>query len=191
MSESEDYTPAYQTTAIILVTGAFRAGKSSFIMSISELDYIVSDTYYKIHPAHVTELGRVSIENELALYFIESPSIEADADLYFRKVSLDGGFFKQNFIGTIHILNSWQPETFSESTKILKLVQIHTPKPYVIVANFSNIPDAFSPDDLRLILNVPPEIPIVPCIATNKESVKRVLLTLLDEVLKRLAADDK
>ena len=40
-------------------------------------------------------------------------------------------------------------------------------------------------------LRLPKEIPVVPCIATEWESVKQVILTLLEEVLKRPEDDDE
>jgi signal recognition particle receptor subunit beta len=59
----------------------------------------------------------------------------------------------------------------------------------VVAANKQDQPNAWSQDDLRLALDIPPEIPVVPCVATDKESVKRVLVALLDEVLKARAVN--
>jgi hypothetical protein len=43
--------------------------------------------------------------------------------------------------------------------------------------------DAWSPDDLRIALRIDKHIKILPCVASDKESVKRVLLELLYTIL--------
>jgi nitrogen-specific signal transduction histidine kinase len=42
--------------------------------------------------------------------------------------------------------------------------------------------------DLRRALRITEDIPIIPCNAADKESVKQVLLALLNEALKALAS---
>jgi signal recognition particle receptor subunit beta len=49
----------------------------------------------------------------------------------------------------------------------------------VVAANKQDMDDAWSPEDLRIALKVRPEIKLLPCVAIEKESVKKVLLELL------------
>ena len=58
--------------------------------------------------------------------------------------------------------------------------------PFVVAVNRS---DGLAPDDemkVRVDLDLEPSIPIVPCDATDKASVKTVLLALLHAVLESL-----
>ncbi|MFN2290824.1 MAG: GTP-binding protein, partial [Anaerolineae bacterium] len=57
----------------------------------------------------------------------------------------------------------------------------HTP--YVVAANKQDMEDAWSPDDLRIALRVRSDVKMLPCVATDKESVKRVLLELLYNIM--------
>jgi hypothetical protein len=44
------------------------------------------------------------------------------------------------------------------------------------------------PDQLRRFANVPPDELLLPCVATSRTSVQRVLSELLDEILRWLDA---
>ena len=55
--------------------------------------------------------------------------------------------------------------------------------PYVVAANKQDMEDAWSPEDLRIALKVKPGVKLLPCVATDKESVKNVLLELLYSIL--------
>ena len=39
-------------------------------------------------------------------------------------------------------------------------------------------------------MRLPDDIPVVPCIATDKESVKNVLIALLEKVIEAIDADE-
>jgi hypothetical protein len=43
---------------------------------------------------------------------------------------------------------------------------------------------------MRIVLHIPPEIPITPCVATDKKSVANVLIALCEEVLREIDADE-
>ena len=53
----------------------------------------------------------------------------------------------------------------------------------MIAANKQDLPDAWAPEDLRYVLGLHPDIKVLECIATDKESVKHVLLELLYSIL--------
>jgi hypothetical protein len=56
------------------------------------------------------------------------------------------------------------------------------------VANKQDEQNAWSPEELRFALRLPEEIKVLPCVATDRESVKTVLLELLYILLQ--SADD-
>jgi uncharacterized protein len=53
----------------------------------------------------------------------------------------------------------------------------------VVTANKQDSKDAWDPDDMRVALRLDPKVKLLPCIATNKETVKGVLLELLYSIL--------
>jgi hypothetical protein len=55
----------------------------------------------------------------------------------------------------------------------------------VIAANKQDRPNAWSPDELRLALRQQPHVKVIPCVATDRDAVKNVLLELLYVILDR------
>jgi signal recognition particle receptor subunit beta len=55
----------------------------------------------------------------------------------------------------------------------------------VVAANKQDKPNAWSPDELRLALRLPPHVKVLPCMANNRDSVKNVLLELLDVIMQQ------
>jgi len=54
-----------------------------------------------------------------------------------------------------------------------------------VAANKQDKPNAWSPDELRLALRLPPQVKVMPCVASDRESVKHVLLELLYVILQQ------
>jgi signal recognition particle receptor subunit beta len=86
-------------------------------------------------------------------------------------------------LGFIVLIDSVRPETFREARRILDVFRSYAQTPYVVAANKQDLADAWSPEDLRIALKVRPQIKLLPCVATDKESVKNVLLELLYSIL--------
>jgi hypothetical protein len=63
--------------------------------------------------------------------------------------------------------------------------------PYVVAANKQDLPDAWSPDDLRIALKIDKNIKVLPCVAVDKESVKTILLELLYSILERMQTEEE
>ena len=78
------------------------------------------------------------------------------------------------------------PETFREARHILDTFRAYAPVPYVVAVNKQDMADAWSPEDLRIALRIASDVKIVPCVATKRESVKRVLLELLYSILETM-----
>jgi hypothetical protein len=55
-----------------------------------------------------------------------------------------------------------------------------------VAANKQDLEYAWTPEDLRIALRIPESVKMVPCVARDKESVKRTLLELLYLVLEMM-----
>ncbi|MFN2242120.1 MAG: GTP-binding protein, partial [Anaerolineae bacterium] len=71
--------------------------------------------------------------------------------------------------------------------RILDIFRNYATTPYVVAANKQDMEDAWSPDDLRIALKVRPDVKLLPCVATEKESVKGVLIELLYTILDKMS----
>jgi signal recognition particle receptor subunit beta len=79
-------------------------------------------------------------------------------------------------------VDSADPTTFHEARKIINFFQSRFPVPTVVGANKQDLPNAWSPEDVRIALDIDEEegIPVIPVSAIDKESVKNALLTLFE-----------
>jgi signal recognition particle receptor subunit beta len=93
-------------------------------------------------------------------------------------------------LGFIVLIDSVRPETFREARRILEVFRGYAPTPYVVAANKQDLPDAWSAEDLRIALKIAQEIKVLPCVATDKESVKNVLLELLYSILEVMGEEE-
>jgi hypothetical protein len=61
--------------------------------------------------------------------------------------------------------------------------------PYIVAANKQDLEDAWTPEDLRIALRIPDSIKMVPCVATERGTVKQTLLELLYSILEVMGED--
>ncbi len=166
----------------IIVTGVFSSGKTTLIRAVSERE--VCSVYVPI-PSPITKIamdyGLIRGTSDTNIVLLGTPSN--------ARFGFDWHVSKKFVLGYIIMVDSAKPETFREAKSILAVFTAYCREPYIVVANKQDMSNAWSLDYFRLALDIPSEIPVVPCVATDKESVKRVLLTLLDEVLKTMAVD--
>jgi uncharacterized protein len=153
----------------IVITGHWASGKSAFVRAISTIDA----------PIHgMWDAGEIDAE-EVMLHLLVPPGS--------RRFDFMWEILAEGMLGFIVMIDSRSPFTFRETQSIAATFAAYAPTPYVYAANFQDHPYAWDVEALRIALRVPPEIPIIPCVATDKDSVKNVLLALCDEVLKDIA----
>ena len=95
----------------------------------------------------------------------------------------------EGMLGFVVVLDSTRPETFREARHILDTFREYAPVPYVVAVNKQDIKDAWSPEDLRIALKIASDVKIVPCVAVERDSVKRVLLELLYSILETMEGE--
>jgi signal recognition particle receptor subunit beta len=89
----------------------------------------------------------------------------------------------EGMLGFVVMVDSSRPETFREAKSILETFRAYAPTPYVVAANKQDHPEAWTPEDMRIALRLDPNVKLLPCVATNRDSVKNVLLELLYSIL--------
>lgn len=86
-------------------------------------------------------------------------------------------------LGFIVMVDSTRPETFREARSILETFRAYAPTPYVVAANKQDMEDAWDLEDMRHALRLDGKVKLLPCVATDKGTVKTVLVELLTNVL--------
>lgn len=173
-------------TVKMVVTGPFSAGKTAFIQSISEIDVvsterkISSEAEQKIKETTTVamDFGRITVDEDLVLYLFGTPG-QKRFDFMWEILS-------EGMLGFVVVVDSARPETFREAKGILQTFRAYAPTPYVVAANKQDKEDAWSIEDLRIALKLDKNVKLLPCIATNREMVKKVLLELLYSILEEM-----
>lgn len=173
----------------MVVTGPFSAGKTEFIGTISEIDVVSTERKITAIPEQIKEtttvamdFGRITVDQDLVLYLFGTPGQ--------RRFDFMWDILSQGMLGFVVMIDSTKPETFREAKRIIDTFSSYAATPYVVTANKQDMEDAWSPEDLRIIMRINPEIKVLPCVATDRESVKNVLLELLYSILDELDAQE-
>ncbi len=176
-------------TVKMVITGPFSAGKTQFISSVSEIDVVTTERKISSDAERVKEettvamdFGRITVDDDLVLYLFGTPGQ--------RRFDFMREILSEGMLGFIVLVDSVRPETFREAKHILEVFKGYASTPYVVAANKQDMPDAWTPDDLRIALKIEKDTKVLPCVARDKESVKTVLLELLYSILENMQAEE-
>ncbi len=174
-------------TVKMVITGPFNAGKSQFIQSVSEIDVVATERKISSEAEKVKEtttvamdFGRITVDNDLVLYLFGTPGQ--------RRFDFMWEILSEGMLGFIVLVDSTRPETFREARSILETFRAYAPTPYVVAANKQDKKEAWDVDDIRIALRLDKKVKLLPCVGTDKETVKTVLLELLYSILAEMDA---
>ena len=177
-------------TLKMVVTGPFSAGKTQFVQAVSEIDVVATEAKLSRQEERIKDqttvamdFGRITIDDDLVLYLFGTPGQ--------RRFDFMWEILSEGMLGFVVMVDSVRPETFREARSILDTFRSYAPTPYVVAANKQDQDDAWSPEDLRIALRIDPQIKVLPCVATDKDSVKTVLLELLYSILELMDEDEE
>jgi signal recognition particle receptor subunit beta len=175
-------------TVKMVVTGPFSSGKTAFIGSVSEIPVVrterkVSDGTRSIKEQTTVamDFGRITVDKDLALYLFGTPG-QKRFDFMWEILS-------EGMLGFVVLVDSARPETFREARRILDTFRSYSNTPFIIGANKQDDEDAWPPEDLKIALGLDQNTRVLPCVATQKESVKGILLELLYVILENAAEE--
>src|SRR6266705_5220041 len=154
-------------TVKMVITGPFAAGKTQFIQSISEIEVVATERRITDETARVKtettvamDFGRITIDEDLVLHLFGTPG-QKRFDFMWEILS-------EGMLGLVILVDSTRPETFRETNRIIDFFVSYRDTPYVVAANKQDNPNAWSPDDLRLALRLPPQVKVMPCVASDR-----------------------
>ncbi|MGH2581847.1 MAG: GTP-binding protein [Anaerolineales bacterium] len=169
-------------TVKMVITGPFNAGKTEFIQTVSEIDVVSTERKVSSAEERIKEtttvamdFGRITVDDSLVLYLFGTPG-QKRFDFMWEILS-------EGMLGFIVMVDSTRPETFREARSILEAFRAFSPTPHVVAASKQDLADAWELDDIRLALHLEDGVKVLPCVATEKEAVKTVLLELLEQII--------
>ena len=172
-------------TVKMVVTGPFNSGKTEFIRSVSEIDVVSTERKISSDSERVKDqttvamdFGRITVDDNLVLYLFGTPGQ--------RRFDFMWEILSEGMLGFIVMVDSTRPETFREARNILETFRAYAPTPYIVVANKQDCKDAWDLEDMRIALRLDGQVKFLPCVATDRESVKSALLELLYSILEEM-----
>ncbi len=171
----------------IVVTGPFSAGKTTLIRTISEITVLstekdITDTTRsrKAETTVAMDFGRITIDRDLVLYLFGTPGQD--------RFDFMWEILGEGMLGYVLLLDSSRPDSLEESVGILEAFRKMARVPFVVALNRAEGLDPEGEERVREALQLAPDVPVVPCDATDRESVKAVLLALLYAVVDAIDA---
>ena len=166
----------------VVVTGPFAAGKTTLIRTISEITVLstergITDSTRrrKAETTVAMDFGRITIDRDLVLYLFGTPGQD--------RFDFMWEILGEGMIGYLLLVDAAREDSIDEAAGILTAFRTMAHVPYVVALNRAAGDDNSLVDDVRRRLDIPSDVAILPCDATDKESVKNVLLALLYAVL--------
>ena len=172
----------------VVVTGPFSAGKTTLIRTISEITVLstergITDSTRrrKAETTVAMDFGRITIDRDLVLYLFGTPGQD--------RFDFMWEILGEGMIGYLLLVDAAREDSIQEATGILDAFRTMARVPFVVGLNRAGGDDHLLVESVRSRLEIPSDIAILPCDATDKESVKNVLLALLYAVLDEVEAE--
>jgi uncharacterized protein len=171
----------------VVVTGPFAAGKSTLIRTISEVAVVgtergvTDDTRVRKPETTVAlDFGRITLDGDLVLHLFGTPG---QGRFEFMWEVLGEGM-----LGYVLLVDAERPDSLEEAAGILTAFRRLSGAGFVVALNRAGTVDAETDRVVRQRLALDAAVPVLACDATDRASVKGVLLALLHAVAARLDA---
>jgi uncharacterized protein len=173
-------------TTKILIAGGFGAGKTTLVGSISEIRPLrteepltdrgvgvddVTGVQAKTTTTVAMDFGRITLSDQLLLYLFGTPGQDR---FWFMWDELSAGAIGAVVLADTRRLTGCFPAIdYFERRRL----------PFVVAVNCFDDAQRHDPRDVAIALDLDPGVPVLLCDARRRESVKQVLIALMEHVL--------
>ena len=168
-----------------VITGPFAAGKSTLVRTMSDIPVVGTETVVTDDTSEIK--GNTTVSLDFGKLTLADEEMVVELSLFGTPGQARFNFMwdvlAQGMDGYVVLADVSRPESFPETAEIIEHFRGLSDAPFVIGANKAD--DDVDPEALAEQLGVP-GAPVVACDATDQESAREMLLTLLETVLENL-----
>lgn len=87
--------------------------------------------------------------------------------------------------GIVVMVDSTNPAAFPDIRELIETAQHYSSAPIIMLANKQDNNTALKPEQIRSRMHLPADIPIIPCVAKDRISIRQVMRLLTDWTLQQ------
>lgn len=166
-------------TIKVVITGPFNVGKTEFVRTLSDIPIVTTERRItddlqstKQETTVAMDYGQVKLDGDM-FHLYGTPG-QARFDFMWEILSKEMNAF-------LVLVDSCNRDTLLEAKSLIRTFRRLSRKrkaPFMVVANKQDLEGAWPVERVKKALGFKDEVPVVPCIAKKKASVRQVLKEL-------------